>query len=94
MRDLIVTLRLPPGTSLREDELMASSASAGRRCARPSSAWRSRASSRSGPRSGTYVTDVEATDIVHIAEVRAELEPQAARLAAPAHGRRPSARPP
>jgi len=34
------------------------------------------------PRSGTYVTDVEATDIVHIAEVRAELEPQAARLAA------------
>ena len=34
------------------------------------------------PRSGTYVTDIEATDIVHIAEVRAELEPAAARLAA------------
>lgn len=34
------------------------------------------------PRSGTFVTDVEATDIVHIAEVRAELEAQAARLAA------------
>jgi DNA-binding GntR family transcriptional regulator len=34
------------------------------------------------PRSGTYVTAVEATDIVHIAEVRAELEAQAAELAA------------
>ena len=34
------------------------------------------------PRSGTYVTGVDAADIVHIAEVRAELEPAAARLAA------------
>jgi DNA-binding GntR family transcriptional regulator len=34
------------------------------------------------PRSGTYVTDVHATDIAHIAEVRAELEAHAARLAA------------
>src|SRR4051794_1917279 len=34
------------------------------------------------PRSGTYVTAVEATDIVHISEVRAELEGQAAELAA------------
>jgi DNA-binding GntR family transcriptional regulator len=34
------------------------------------------------PRSGTYVTDVHAQDIVHIAELRAELEAQAARLAA------------
>jgi DNA-binding GntR family transcriptional regulator len=34
------------------------------------------------PRSGTYVTSVDAADIVHIAEVRAELEAQAAELAA------------
>jgi DNA-binding GntR family transcriptional regulator len=34
------------------------------------------------PRSGTYVTSVDAADIVHIAEVRAELEAHAADLAA------------
>src|SRR3954451_5593907 len=34
------------------------------------------------PRSGTFVTSVDAADIVHIAEVRAELEAQAAELAA------------
>ena len=34
------------------------------------------------PRSGTHVTSVDAADIVHIAEVRAELEAQAAELAA------------
>ena len=32
------------------------------------------------PRSGTYVTGVDAADIVHIAEVRAELEAHAAEL--------------
>jgi DNA-binding GntR family transcriptional regulator len=34
------------------------------------------------PRSGTYVTSVDAADIVHISEVRAELEGHAAELAA------------
>jgi DNA-binding GntR family transcriptional regulator len=34
------------------------------------------------PRSGTYVASVDAADIVHISEVRAELEAQAAELAA------------
>jgi DNA-binding GntR family transcriptional regulator len=34
------------------------------------------------PRSGTYVTGVDAADIVHISEVRAELEAHAAELAA------------
>ena len=34
------------------------------------------------PRSGTYVTGVDAADIAHIAEVRAELEAHAAELAA------------
>ena len=82
MRDLIVTLRLPPGTALREDELM-TSLELGRTPLREAVkrlALEGLVEVR--PRSGTYVTDVEASDIVHIAEVRAELEPAAARLAA------------
>ena len=34
------------------------------------------------PRSGTFVTSVDAADIIHISEVRAELEAHAAELAA------------
>jgi DNA-binding GntR family transcriptional regulator len=82
MRDLIVTLRLPPGTALREDELMRD-LTLGRTPLREAVkrlALEGLVDVR--PRSGTYVTDIEATDIVHIAEVRAELEPAAARLAA------------
>ncbi len=82
MRDLIVTLRLPPGTALREDELMRN-LTLGRTPLREAVkrlALEGLVEVR--PRSGTYVTDIEATDIVHIAEVRAELEPAAARLAA------------
>ena len=40
------------------------------------------------PRIGTYVTSVDAADIVHISEVRAELEAHAAELAARRHRRR------
>ena len=82
MRDLIVTLGLPPGAALREEELMRS-LSLGRTPLREAVkrlALEGLVEVR--PRSGTYVTAVDATDIVHIAEVRAELEPQAARLAA------------
>ena len=82
MRDLIVRLELAPGTALREDELMRSLA-LGRTPLREAVkrlALEGLVEVR--PRSGTYVTDVEASDIVHIAEVRAELEAQAARLAA------------
>jgi DNA-binding GntR family transcriptional regulator len=82
MRDRIVTLRLPPGTALREDELMRT-LGLGRTPLREAVkrlALEGLVEVR--PRSGTYVTDVQATDIVHIAEVRAELEAQAARLAA------------
>jgi DNA-binding GntR family transcriptional regulator len=82
MRDRIVTLRLAPGTALREEELMRS-LGLGRTPLREAVkrlALEGLVEVR--PRSGTYVTDVEATDIVHIAEVRAELEAQAARLAA------------
>jgi DNA-binding GntR family transcriptional regulator len=82
MRDLIVTLRLPPGSALREDALMRDLA-LGRTPLREAVkrlALEGLVEVR--PRSGTYVTEVEAHDIVHIAEVRAELEAQAARLAA------------
>jgi DNA-binding GntR family transcriptional regulator len=82
LRDLIVTLRLPPGSALREDELMRD-LGLGRTPLREAVkrlALEGLVEVR--PRSGTYVTEIEAHDIVHIAEVRAELEAQAARLAA------------
>ena len=82
LRDLIVTLRLPPGSALREDVLMRD-LGLGRTPLREAVkrlALEGLVEVR--PRSGTYVTEVEAHDIVHIAEVRAELEAQAARLAA------------
>jgi DNA-binding GntR family transcriptional regulator len=82
LRDLIVRLRLPPRTALREDALM-SELGLGRTPLREAVkrlALEGLVEVR--PRSGTYVTDVDAADIVHIAEVRAELEAQAARLAA------------
>jgi DNA-binding GntR family transcriptional regulator len=82
LRDSIVTLRLAPGTALREDELMRE-LGLGRTPLREAVkrlALEGLVEVR--PRSGTFVTDVHARDIVHIAELRAELEAQAARLAA------------
>ncbi len=82
LRDRIVTLRLAPGTVLREDELM-SELGIGRTPLREAIkrlALENLVAVQ--PRSGTYVTSVDASDIVHIAEVRAELEAQAAELAA------------
>jgi DNA-binding GntR family transcriptional regulator len=77
-----VTLRLPPGTVLREDELMRD-LGIGRTPLREAVkrlALENLVAVQ--PRSGTYVTSVDAADIVHISEVRAELEGQAAELAA------------
>jgi DNA-binding GntR family transcriptional regulator len=82
LRDRIVTLRLPPGTVLREDELMAE-LGIGRTPLRE--AVKRLALERFvavQPRRGTYVTAVDAAEIVHITEVRAELEGYAAGLAA------------
>ena len=82
LRDRIVTLELPPGAALREDDLMRD-LGLGRTPLREAIkrlALECLVEVR--PRSGTFVTDVQASDIVHIAEVRAELEAQAARLAA------------
>jgi DNA-binding GntR family transcriptional regulator len=82
LRDRIVTLRLAPGTVLREDELMRE-LDIGRTPLREAVkrlALENLVAVQ--PRIGTYVTSVDAADIVHIAEVRAELEAQAAELAA------------
>jgi DNA-binding GntR family transcriptional regulator len=82
LRDRIVDLRLPPGATLREDELMRE-LSIGRTPLREAVkrlALEHLVEVR--PRRGTQVTDVHAEDIARFAEVRAELEAHAARLAA------------
>ncbi len=82
LRDRIVTLRFPPGTVLRENELMGE-LSVGRTPLREAVqrlALENLVSVQ--PRRGTFVTPVEAADIIHVTEVRAELEGFAAELAA------------
>ena len=82
LRDRIVTLALPPGALLREDELMRELA-VGRTPLRE--AIKRLALERLvavQPRRGTRVTAVNVDDIAHVTEVRAELEGQAAELAA------------
>ena len=82
LRDRIVTLKLPPGMVLREDELMAQLA-IGRTPLRDAI----KRLSLEGlvavqPRRGTTITPVDSSDIMHITEVRADLEGLAAELAA------------
>jgi DNA-binding GntR family transcriptional regulator len=82
LRDRIVTLRLAPGTILREDELMREM-EMGRTPLREAVkrlALENLVAVQ--PRRGTFVSDVDAADIVNITEVRAELEGFAASLAA------------
>jgi DNA-binding GntR family transcriptional regulator len=82
LRDRIVTLRLPPGTVLREDELMRS-LGIGRTPLREAVkrlALENLVAVQ--PRRGTFVSAVDAADIVYITEVRAELEGFAAEQAA------------
>ncbi|HEX2414525.1 MAG TPA: GntR family transcriptional regulator [Thermoleophilaceae bacterium] len=82
LRDRIVTLHIGPGTVLREDELMREM-QIGRTPLREAVkrlALENLVTVR--PRRGTFVTDVEAADIVNITEVRVELEAYAAQLAA------------
>jgi DNA-binding GntR family transcriptional regulator len=77
-----VTLALPPGTALVEDALMRELA-IGRTPLREAIkrlALENLVEVR--PRRGTYVTEVNVADMVHITEVRAELEAHAAQLAA------------
>src|ERR671938_1699037 len=82
LRDRIVDLRLPPGATLREDELMREMG-IGRTPLREAVkrlALEHLVEVR--PRRGTQVTDVHAEDIARFAEVRGELEAHAARFAA------------
>jgi DNA-binding GntR family transcriptional regulator len=82
LRDRIVTLRLAPGSALREDELM-SQLSIGRTPLREAVKRLALENLLSvQPRRGTFVSEVEAADIVNITEVRAELEGYAAELSA------------
>jgi DNA-binding GntR family transcriptional regulator len=82
LRDMIVRLRLPPGASLREDELMRE-LGIGRTPLREAVkrlALENLVEVK--PRRGTFVTEIAVADIVHITEVRAELEGAAAQMAA------------
>jgi DNA-binding GntR family transcriptional regulator len=82
LRNRIVTLSLAPGTVLREDELMRD-LEVGRTPLREAVkrlALENLVAVQ--PRRGTFVSAVEASDIVNITEVRAELEGYAAELAA------------
>jgi DNA-binding GntR family transcriptional regulator len=82
LRDRIVTLRLAPGTVLREETLM-QEMKIGRTPLREAVkrlALENLVAVQ--PRRGTFVTAVEASDIANISEVRAELESYAAELAA------------
>src|SRR5829696_421537 len=82
LRDRIVTLRLPPGTVLREDELMGELAIGRTPLREAVKRLALEGFVAVQPRRGTHVTEVDAAEIVHITEVRAELEGYAARLAA------------
>jgi DNA-binding GntR family transcriptional regulator len=82
LREEIITSMLPPGTLLREDELMRR-AGVGRTPVREAL----QQLQRDGfvtviPRRGTLVTEINITDLAAIYEVRAHLEAWEARLAA------------
>ncbi len=82
LRHRIVTLQLAPGTALREDALM-NEMSIGRTPLREAVKRLAHENLVAvQPRRGTFVTPVEAADIVNITEVRAGLEGYAAELAA------------
>jgi DNA-binding GntR family transcriptional regulator len=82
IRDLIVTLELAPGAVVKEPELTAR-LGIGRTPVRE--ALRRLAQERLievYPRRGMFVTTVDVRDLARLCEVRAVLEPEAARLAA------------
>jgi GntR family transcriptional regulator, rspAB operon transcriptional repressor len=82
IRELIVTLELPPGSVVSEADLMAR-LGLGRTPIRE--ALRTLARERLVevyPRRGIFVSGVDARDLAALSEVRSELEPFAARLAA------------
>jgi DNA-binding GntR family transcriptional regulator len=82
LRDRIITLRLAPGAILHESEL-ASELKVGRTPVREALKRLAEESLVTVlPRRGTFVSDINITDITHISEIRLELEGLAAALAA------------
>jgi DNA-binding GntR family transcriptional regulator len=82
IRDMIVALELAPGAIVNERELM-ERLSLGRTPVRE--ALKRLEVDRlvvSFPRRGTFATGMDITDLAHISEIRAQLEPLAARRAA------------
>jgi DNA-binding GntR family transcriptional regulator len=82
LRDRIVTLHLPPGTVVREDELMREMGTGRTPLREAVKRLALENLVEVQPRRGTFVTAIEAADIQNITEVRAELEAYAAELAA------------
>ncbi len=82
LRDRIVTLHLPPGTVVREDELMRELGTGRTPLREAVKRLALENLVEVQPRRGTFVTAIEAADIQNITEVRAELEAYAAELAA------------
>src|SRR3712207_2877641 len=82
LRDRIVTLKLPPGAVLREQDLM-QELHIGRTPLREAvKRLELEDLVAVRPRRGTYVTEIHISDIVRITELRTELEGYAAELAA------------
>ncbi|MGW7691460.1 GntR family transcriptional regulator [Streptomyces asiaticus] len=82
IRDRLVMLEIRPGAPINEDQL-AQSLSVGRTPVREAlKRLQYERLITTYPRRGTFATDVNITDLAHISEVRQELEPLAAALAA------------
>jgi DNA-binding GntR family transcriptional regulator len=82
LRDRIVTLHLPPGTVLREDELM-KDLSIGRTPLREAVKRLALENLVTVfPRRGTFASEINITDLAHISDVRGQLEAHAAYRAA------------
>ena len=82
IRDLIVTLELPPGAAVREPELVVAARHRPHpRAGGPAPAGAG-AARRGLPRRGMFVTTVDVRDLARLCEVHAVLEPEAALLAA------------
>ncbi|MFE2184662.1 GntR family transcriptional regulator [Streptomyces sp. NPDC059455] len=82
IRDRLVMLEIRPGAPINEDQL-AQSLGVGRTPVREAlKRLQYERLIATYPRRGTFATDVNITDLAHISEVRQELEPLAAALAA------------
>src|SRR5262249_52217960 len=82
LRDLIITLRIPPGAPIDEDRL-GETLQMGRTPVREAVKRLALENLVTvSPRRGTFASDINITDLTHISDVRAVLEAHAAFLAA------------